>query len=64
MPRAGAIVEIEMRFGSVISAITRNDPPHNAQIVTSNSKARLSRSAQLKRLERGESAVLAASLWC
>ncbi len=33
-----------MRFGSVISAITRNDPPHNAQIVTSNSKARLSRS--------------------
>ncbi len=31
-----------MRWASVISAITRNDPPHNAQMVTSNSNVRLS----------------------
>jgi len=31
-----------MRWASVISAITRNDPPDNAQMVTSNSNVRLS----------------------
>ena len=31
-----------MTAGSVISAMTRNVPPHSGQTLTSNSKARLS----------------------
>ena len=33
---------LSMTAGSVISAMTRNVPPHSGQTVTSNSKARLS----------------------
>ena len=42
-----------MMTGSVISDMHRNVPPHRGQTVTSNSKARLSRCAQVSRVGSG-----------